>query len=176
MISLLTNIWVTTQLYPTFLKYKPSIMKTIFLNLKAKTMKKLLFIISTIGFITVMSCKKEEIENAPNTSSTVTVDSTKWIMGTNGKMDTIVNLKPKTTGNMAFKISNNSLCQSHIIGLTIKVNGAIMLEANRTYSDTLAYKFPVKTTDAVSVQTKLVQSTTAIKCITLGRADCIVTE
>jgi hypothetical protein len=148
-------------------------MKTIFLNLKAKTMKKLLFIISTIGFITVMSCKKEDNVNATNTSSTVTAD---WIMGTNGKMDTTVNLKPKTKGNMAFKISNNSLCQSHIIGLTIKINGTIILEANRTYSDTLAYKFSVKTTDAVSVQTKLVQSTTAIKCISLGRADCMVTE
>ena len=130
-------------------------------------MKKLLCVLLTVSVIALMSCEKE---------SNLTGFTTKWTVGDSGKMDTTLNFKPQATGDLRFKINSYSLCPTHNIELTIKVNGVSVLQTNLSKEDTLPLKVPVKQNDNVVVQTKLVETGAKIACITLGRAECEITE
>jgi hypothetical protein len=129
-------------------------------------MKKLLFMLSTVGAVVLVSCKKENTFDI----------ATKWTVGDTGKMDTTLNFKPQTTGDMVLKINDYSLCPTHNISLTIKVNGSIVVQNNRSAKDTTGFKFPVKVNDAVIVQTKLIETGAKVACIALGRAECEIDE
>jgi hypothetical protein len=130
-------------------------------------MKKLLCVLLTVGVIALMSCEKE---------NNLTPITTKWTVGDTGKMDTILNFKPQTTGDLRFKINNYSICPSHIVGLTIKVNGVSVLQTDISKQDSIPRKIPVKQNDNVEVQTKLVGTMVKIACIALGKAECEITE
>ena len=130
-------------------------------------MKKLLGVLLTVGVIALMSCEKE---------NNVTILTTKWTVGDLGKMDTTLSFKPQTTGDLRFKINHYSLCPTHIIGLTIKINGEKVLQTTLSKQDSLERKVSVKRDDNVVVQTKLVETGAKIACITLGKAECEITE
>jgi hypothetical protein len=130
-------------------------------------MKKLLCVLLTIGVIALMSCEKE---------SNLTPLTTKWTVGDTGKMDTTLTLKSQTTGDLLFKINNYSLCPTHIVGLTIKVNGVSVLQTDISKVVTLEQKVPVKLNDNITVQTKLIETGALVLCIALGKAECEITE
>jgi hypothetical protein len=130
-------------------------------------MKNLLCVLLTTGVIALMSCEKERNLN---------IFSIKWTMGELGKKDTTLSFKPQATGDLRFKVNNYSLCPTHIIGLTININGKNVLQTSVSKKDSLERKIPVKRDDDVIVQTKLVETGAKIACFTLGKAECEITE
>jgi diaminopimelate decarboxylase len=126
-------------------------------------MKKLLFVFSVPVFLTLISCEKE------NDFDTVVA---KWTLGDSGKMDTILTFKAKDSEDMIFKIGNYSICPTHNVSLTVKVNDAVVLQKTFAAADSTGQVYPVKANDNVSVQTKLVETGAKINCVTLGRAEC----
>jgi hypothetical protein len=130
-------------------------------------MKKLLFILSTFAVFTILSCEKE------NTLNAVTA---KWTMGDAGKVDTTITLKPQATGDMSFKMSQYSLCPTHIVGVLVKVNSTTVFNKNLSIKDTVAQKIPVKVNDNVTIQTKLIETGAFVLCVRLGATDCEIIE
>jgi hypothetical protein len=126
-------------------------------------MKKFMIFATFFAVIVASSCKKDSIVNPTK--------STKWIMGTGGKADTTLTIKPSQAGKLVLKVNQYELCPTDVVGVTIKVNNEAVLQENWYALKTVGFSFPVKANDNVSVQTKLVQTGAKINCLVLGSAD-----
>lgn len=133
-------------------------------------MKKTMILASTFALLGIMSCTKDNSAVLNNTLST------KWMMGNAGKTDTTITTQASQTGILRFKINRYTLCPTHIIGLTIKVNGLAVIENEQNALNTEGVAINVKANDRVSVQTYLVPTFAKIACFTLGDAECELLE
>jgi hypothetical protein len=131
-------------------------------------MKKFMIFATFFAVIVASSCKKDSIVNPTK--------STKWIMGTGGKADTTLTIKPSQAGKLVLKVNQYGLCPTDVVGVTIKVNNEAVLQENWFALKTDGFSFPVKANDNVSIQTKLVPTGAKVACITLGSADFELVE
>jgi hypothetical protein len=131
-------------------------------------MKKLMIFATFFAVLVASSCKKDSV--------VIPTKSTKWTMGTGGKTDTTLAIKPSQAGKLILKVNQYGLCPTDVVGVTIKVNNEAVLQENWYVLKTEGFSFPVKANDNVSIQTKLVPTGGKIACITLGSADFELVE